>query len=46
MIQIGTMNYQNPNLGTQIKEELVTYYSQNGIENTEDLIGKVEYHSN
>jgi len=46
MIQIGTMNYQNPNLGVQIKEELVTYYSQNGIENTEDLIGKVEYHSN
>jgi dihydroorotate dehydrogenase (NAD+) catalytic subunit len=46
MIQIGTMNYQNPNLGTQIKEELVTYYSQNGIKNTEDLIGKVEYHSN
>jgi len=46
MIQIGTMNYQNPNLGAQIKEELVTYYSQNGIENTEDLIGKVEYHSN
>ena len=46
MIQIGTMNYQNPNLGAQIKEALVTYYSQNGIENTEDLIGKVEYHSN
>ena len=46
MIQIGTMNYQNPNLGAQIKEELVTYYSQNGIKNTEDLIGKVEYHSN
>ena len=46
MIQIGTMNYQNPNLGAQIKKELVTYYSQNGIENTEDLIGKVEYHSN
>jgi dihydroorotate dehydrogenase (NAD+) catalytic subunit len=46
MIQIGTMNYQNPNLSTQIKEELVTYYSQNEIENTEDLIGKVEYHSN
>ena len=46
MVQIGTMNYQNPNLGTQLKEELSGYYSQNGIEKTEDLIGKVEYHSN
>ena len=46
MVQIGTMNYQNPNLGVQLKEELLKYYSQNGIEKTEDLIGKVEYHSN
>jgi len=46
MVQIGTMNYQNPNLGAQPKEELSEYYSQNGIEKTEDLIGKVEYHSN
>ena len=46
MVQIGTMNYQNPNLGVQLKEELSEYYSQNEIEKTEDLIGKVEYHSN
>ena len=46
MVQIGTMNYQNPNLIVQLKEELSEYYSQNGIEKTEDLIGKVEYHSN
>ena len=46
MVQIGTMNYQNPNLGVQLKKELLEYYSQNGIEKTEDLIGKVEYHSN
>ena len=46
MVQIGTMNYQNPNLGAQLKEELSEYYSENGIEKTEDLIGKVEYHSN
>jgi dihydroorotate dehydrogenase (NAD+) catalytic subunit len=46
MVQIGTMNYQNPNLGVQLKEELSEYYYQNGIEKTEDLIGKVEYHSN
>jgi dihydroorotate dehydrogenase (NAD+) catalytic subunit len=46
MVQIGTMNYQNPNLGVQLKKELSEYYSQNGIEKTKDLIGKVEYHSN
>ena len=46
MVQIGTMNYQNPNLGVQLKKELSEYYSQNGIEKNEDLIGKVEYHSN
>ena len=46
MVQIGTMNYQNPNLGVHLKEELSEYYSQNGIEKAEDLIGKVEYHSN
>ena len=46
MVQIGTMNYQNPNLGVQIKEELSEYYFQNGIDETKDLIGKVEYHSN
>ena len=46
MVQIGTMNYQNPNLGVQLKKELSEYYSQNGIEKTEDLIGKVKYHSN
>jgi dihydroorotate dehydrogenase (NAD+) catalytic subunit len=46
MVQIGTMNYQNPNLGAQLKDELSEYYSQNGIERTEDLIGKIEYYSN
>ena len=46
LVQIGTMNYQNPDLGDQIRENLIEYYSQNGIEKTENLIGKVEYHSN
>ena len=32
MVQIGTMNYQNPNLGVQLKEELSAYYSQNKID--------------
>ena len=46
MVQIGTMNYQNPDLGAQLREKLSEYYSQNGIEKTENIIGKVEYHSN
>ena len=46
LVQIGTMNYQNPDLGAQLREKLSEYYSQNGIEKTVNLIGKVEYHSN
>ena len=43
--QIGTMNYQNPNLGAQLKEKLSQYFSQNGTDTIEDLIGKVDCHS-
>ena len=46
LIQIGTMNYQNPNLGPQLKNELSQYLQEKGIEDLSDLIGKVEYHSN
>ena len=45
LVQIGTMNYQNPNLGAQLKKKLSQYFSQNGIEKTEDLIGKVDCYS-
>ena len=46
MVQIGTMNYQNPNLGPQLKVELSQYLEEQGIDDISDLIGKVEYYSN
>ena len=46
LVQIGTMCYQNPNLGPQLKDELAQYLKENGIEDLNDLIGKVDYHSN
>ena len=46
MVQIGTMSYQNPNLGVELKQMLSQYLNENGINEIADLIGKVEYHSN
>ena len=46
MVQIGTMNYQNPNLGPEIRKELLQYFTENKIEDVTNLIGKVEDHSN
>ena len=46
MVQIGTMNYQNPDLGAELKQKLSQYLNENGINTIADLIGKVEYHSN
>ena len=45
LIQIGTMNYQNPNLGPQLKNELSEYLKEKEIKNLCDLIGEVKYHS-
>jgi len=45
LVQIGTMNYQNPNLGPQLKDELSQYLIDNKIEDIDELIGKVENHS-
>jgi len=45
LIQIGTMNYQNPNLGVQLKEKLAKYLQKQDIANLHELIGKVKYHS-
>ena len=46
LVQIGTMNYQNPNLGPEIKKELLQYFTKNKIDDANNLIGKVENHSN
>jgi dihydroorotate dehydrogenase (NAD+) catalytic subunit len=45
LVQIGTMNYQNPNLGPQLKDELSEYLREKEVEDLSDLIGKVEYYS-
>jgi len=46
LVQIGTMNYQNPNLGPQIKDELLKYLKESSIDDIQDLVGKVKPHSN
>jgi dihydroorotate dehydrogenase (NAD+) catalytic subunit len=46
LVQVGTMNYQNPDLGAELKQKLSKYLDENGINSIDDLIGKVEYHSN
>ena len=45
LVQIGTMNYQNPNIGSELRSELDKYLMDESIENLQDLIGKVKYHS-
>jgi len=45
LVQIGTMNYQNPNIGSQLRSELDKYLMNESIEDLQDLIGKVKYHS-
>ena len=45
LVQIGTMNYQNPNIGSQLRSELDKYLMDESIEDLQDLIGKVKYHS-
>ncbi len=46
LVQIGTMCYQNPNLGPQLNNELSQYLQENGIKDICDIIGKVKYYSN
>ena len=46
LVQIGTMNYQNPNLGFELKNKLSHYLQKHTINSLNDIIGKVEYHSN
>ena len=46
LVQVGTMNYQNPDLGAELKQKVSKYLDENGINSIDDLIGKVEYHSN
>ena len=45
MVQVGTMNYQNPSLGSEIRKKLLKYFNDHNIDNANKLIGQVEEHS-
>jgi len=45
LVQIGTMNYKNPNIGPELKDELEKYLKEENIDDINDLIGKVKYHT-
>ena len=44
LVQIGTMNYQNPNIGVDILRDLEEYCKVNKIKKLSDIKGKVEYY--
>ena len=44
LVQIGTLNYQNPNIGVDIVRGLKDYCVKNKISKLLDLKGQVEYH--
>jgi dihydroorotate dehydrogenase (NAD+) catalytic subunit len=46
LVQIGTMNYINPNIGPELKKEFKDYLEKENIKDIKDLIGGVKYHSN
>ena len=44
LVQIGTMNYQNPNIGVQILDDLKKYCRINKIDKLSDIKGNIEYY--
>ena len=42
LIQIGTMNYTNPNVGVEIIDVLNDYCKNNKLESIQDIVGKIE----
>ncbi len=46
LVQVGTMNYMNPNIGPELKKELDDYLKKENIKDIKDLIGGVRYHFN
>ena len=44
LVQIGTLNYTNPNIGIDIKKDLINFCKENKIDKLSDLKGKVKYH--
>ena len=44
IVQIGTLNYMNPNIGVEIIKDLNSYCKNNNIDKLSDLKGQVIYH--
>ena len=44
LVQIGTMNYQNPNIGVEILDDLKKYCRINKIDKLSDIKGNIEYY--
>ena len=44
LVQIGTLNYTNPNIGVEIINNLKKYCSDNNIYNLSDLKGQIKYY--
>ena len=44
LVEIGTLNYTNPNIGVEIKKDLINFCKKNNINKLSDLKGKVKYH--
>ena len=44
LVQIGTLNYKNPNIGVDILAELENYCDSNKIDNLSELKGQVKYY--
>ena len=45
LVQIGTLNYKNPNLGIQILDDLKKFCLEKKISNLSELKGNVEYYN-
>ena len=46
LVQIGTLNYKNPNIGVEIAEDLKKYCQENKINNITDLKGQLKHYDN
>jgi len=45
LVQIGTLNYKNPNLGVEISSELIKYCKDKKISQLSDLKGKIQLYN-
>ncbi|MBC8214080.1 MAG: dihydroorotate dehydrogenase [Candidatus Marinimicrobia bacterium] len=43
LIQIGTLNFKEPNIGYSLRDELIEYCKTNNVLNLQDLCGGIDY---